>query len=77
MKIQTKDADKMHITHLLTARFSSMGTVLTNVTIWTPAPRVILMADVEGRKALASTGTDSTLVHSQRALTGLLWILQA
>jgi hypothetical protein len=57
--------------------FSLMGTVLTNVIMRTPAPSWIVMADEDGSMALATTGTDSTAVHSHSLLTGLLWMLQA
>lgn len=57
-------------------RFSLMGTVLTKVIIFTPAPSWIVMADDEGSMALACTGTDCTAVHSHSLLTGLLWMLR-
>jgi len=62
--------------HLLMHLFSLMGTVLTKVIMRTPAPSWMVIADDDGSMALATTGTDSTAVHSQSLLTGLLWMLQ-
>lgn len=58
--------------YLLTALFSLIGTVLTNVIMLTPLPSWMVMALLLGSMALAFTGTDSTAVHSHILFTGLL-----
>jgi hypothetical protein len=65
-----------HGPHLLTQRFSLMGTVLTKVIMRTPLPSCMVMALLLGSMALAVTGTLSTAVQSHILFTGLLWMLQ-
>lgn len=62
--------------HLLMHLFSLIGTVFTKVIMRTPAPSWMVIADDDGSMALATTGTDSTAVHSHSLLTGLLWMLR-